>query len=209
MNDKIIVTIARQYGSGGREIGERLAERLGIPFYDKALIQMAAAESGIDEELFDLADEKRFSNFWAASGSSASIYSNRIMIFNEMPMNDKLFIIQSNMIKKLAKKGSCVIVGRCSDYILRDEKETIPVFIHSSEQNRINRLTNVYGVSPKDAKDVMVKTDKRRGAYYNYYSGGKWGRADNYDLSVNSGTIGIDGATDLIIKFAELKQQVR
>lgn len=205
MKSKVIVTIARQFGSGGKEIGEKLAERLEIPFYDKSLIHLAAKESGIDEDLFDYADEKSFHNFWSATASSTSIYGNRLSLFNEMPMNDRLFLIQSNIIRKLAANGSCVIVGRCADYILRDDTQTIPVFIHSSEQTKLERIVHTYGISAKDAKDIMVKTDKRRAAYYNYYSGEKWGRSDNYDLSVNSGAAGIDGTVDIIIKFAELK----
>ena len=205
MKNKIIITIARQFGSGGREIGAKLADTLGIPFYDKSLIHLAAKESGIDEDLFDYADEKAYHNFWTTSASNTSYYGNRISLFNEMPMNDKLFLIQSNIIKKLAENGSCVIVGRCADYILQNDEHTVPVFIHSSEQDRQNRVIHTYGIAEKDAKDVMVKTDKKRAAYYNYYSGEKWGRADNYDLSINSSAVGIDGAVDLIIKFAELK----
>jgi len=206
MKGKVIITIARQFGSGGKEIGEKLAEKLGIPFYDKSLIQLAAKESGLDEELFDYADEKVFHNFWTAASNSNSIFiNNRFSLFNEMPMNDKLFIIQSNMIRKLASGGSCVIVGRCADYILRDDPNTVPVFIHSGEKERLDRVINTYRIPEKDAKDVMIKTDKRRAAYYNYYSGEKWGRADNYDLSINSGAVGIDGAVEIIIKFAELK----
>lgn len=205
MKSKVVITIARQFGSGGREIGEKLANRLEIPFYDKSLIHLAAKESGIDEDLFDFADEKAYHRFWTASSGNAGFYGNRISLFNEMPMNDKLFLIQSNIIRKLSDNGSCVIVGRCADYILRNDKYTVPVFIHASEQDRLNRAVHTYGVDEKDAKDVMIKTDKRRASYYNYYSGGKWGRADNYDLSVNSSASGIDGAVDLIIKFVGLK----
>ena len=205
MKNKVIITIARQFGSGGREIGAKLADTLGIPFYDKSLIHIAAKESGIDEDLFDYADEKAYHNFWTASASNTSYFGNRISLFNELPMNDKLFLIQSNIIKKLAENGSCVIVGRCADYILQNDSHTVPVFIHSSEQDRLSRVVNTYGIDEKDAKDVMFKTDKKRAAYYNYYSGEKWGRADNYDLSINSGAVGIDGAVGLIIKFAELK----
>jgi len=205
MKSKVVITIARQFGSGGREIGEKLAEKLEIPFYDKSLIHLAAQESGIDEDLFHFADEKSFHGFWAASASNAGIYGNRIPMFNELPMNDQLFLIQSKIIRKLAESDSCVIVGRCADYILRDDPHTIPVFIHSDEEDRLNRIIHIYGIAEKDARDVMIKTDKRRAAYYNYYSGGKWGRADNYDLSVNSGSVGIDGAVDLIIKLVELK----
>lgn len=208
MKSKVVITIARQFGSGGREVGEKLANQLGIPFYDKALIHLAAKESGIDEDLFDFADEKSFRSFWNASAGNTGFYGNRISLFNEMPMNDKLFMIQSNIIRKLAENGSCVIVGRCADYILRGDEHTISVFIHSSEQDRLNRVIHTYGIPEKDAKDVMTKTDKKRAAYYNYYSGEKWGRADNYDLSIKSCASGIDGAVDLIIKFADLKQGV-
>lgn len=205
MKNKVIITIARQFGSGGREIGEKLALKLDIPYYDKSLIHLAAKDSGIDEDLFDFADEKAYHSFWTASVGSNCFYGNRISPFNEMPMNDKLFLIQSNIIKKLAEGGSCVIVGRCADYILQDDPSAVTVFIHSNEQTRLDRIIQSYGIPAKDARDIMTKTDKRRAAYYNYYSGEKWGRADNYDLSVNSGTVGIEGAVDLIIKFAELK----
>ncbi len=204
MNQKIVITIARQFGSGGKEIGEKLAKQLGIPFYDKALIHLAAKESGIDEDLFDSADEKTSHNFWTAS-SGAGIYGNRIAVFNEMPMNDKLFLIQSNIIRELAESGSCVIVGRCADYILRNEPYILPVFIHSSEEDKLKRIVDAYGFQEKEAKEIMVKTDKKRTAYYNYYSGEKWGKADNYDLSINSSATGIDDTVRIIIKFAELK----
>lgn len=207
MKNKVIITIARQFGSGGREIGEKLALKLEIPYYDKSLIHLAAKDSGIDEDLFDFADEKAYHSFWTASVGNNCFYGNRISPFNEMPMNDKLFLIQSNIIKKLADDGSCVIVGRCADSILRDDPKAISVFIHSSEQDRLDRIIHSYGIESKDARDVMIKTDKRRAAYYNYYSGEKWGRADNYDLSINSGAVGIEGAVDLIIKFAELKSE--
>jgi CMP/dCMP kinase len=209
MKSKIIITIARQFGSGGTEIGEKLAEKLGVPFYDKSLIHIAAKESGIDEDLFDYADEKAFHNFWTATAGSTNFYGSRISLFNEMPMNDKLFLIQSNIIKKLAANGSCVIIGRCADYILRDEEHTVPVFIHSSEQDRLDRVIHTYGISEKDAREIMVKTDKKRAAYYNYYSGEKWGRADNYDLSINSGVVGIDSAVEVISFFAAMKSKTR
>lgn len=207
MKNKVIITLARQFGSGGKEIGEKLSSRLEIPFYDKSIIHLAAQESGIDEDLFQSADEKALHTFWATTAGSTSIYGNRLSMFSEMPMNDKLFIIQSNIIKRLAEE-SCVIVGRCADYILREEKNIVSVFIHADEESKKQRMIQTYEVPEKDAKEVMVKTDKKRAAYYNYYSGEKWGRADNYDLSINSGAIGIDGAVDLIIKFAELKLEV-
>lgn len=207
MEHKTIITIARQFGSGGREIGEKLANKLGIAFYDKSIIHLAAKESGIAEDLFNCADEKRSHSFWTTGVSNTSIYGNQISVFHDMPMNDQLFLIQSNIIKKLAESGSGVIVGRCADYILGNEKNMISVFIHSNEQDRLDRVIHSYNIPEEDAKDIMIKTDKRRAAYYNYYSGEKWGRADNYDLSINSGSVGIDGTVDLIIKFSELKSK--
>jgi len=134
MKNKVIITIARQFGSGGKEIGEKLSSRLEIPFYDKSIIHLAAQESGIDEDLFQSADEKALHTFWATTAGSTSIYGNRLSMFSEMPMNDKLFIIQSNIIKRLAEE-SCVIVGRCADYILREEKNIVSVFIHADEES--------------------------------------------------------------------------
>ncbi|MDD3167919.1 MAG: cytidylate kinase-like family protein [Eubacteriales bacterium] len=208
MKNNVIITIARQFGSGGRLIGEKLAEKLDVPFYDKSIIHLASEESGIDEGLFSDADEKAYRNFWMAAACNNNIYGNRISLFNELPMNDKLFQIQSSIIKKLSSNGSCVIVGRCADYILKGVPHMVTVFIHSSEQDRLDRVIHTYGIPEKDARDVMMKTDKKRAAYYNYYSGEKWGRADTYDLSINSSTAGIDGCVDLIIKFAELKFEV-
>ena len=205
MKINAVITIARQFGSGGREIGERLAEKLEIPFYDKSLIHLAAEESGINEDLFDYADEKKIHGFWTAAAGNTAIYGNRISLFNEMPMNDKLFLIQSNIIRKLAENGPCVIVGRCADYILSGRHNLVTVFIHANERERLHRVVHSYKTAEKDAADVLVKTDKKRAAYYNYYSGGKWGRADNYDLSINSSSIGINGGVDLIIDFACLK----
>ncbi|MDF2655003.1 MAG: cytidylate kinase [Bacillota bacterium] len=205
MNNKIVITIARQFGSGGREIGEMLAEKMKIPFYDKALIHLASKESGIDEDLFALADENAVQSFWSATTGATGIYGSRLPVFNEIPMNDKLFIIQSSTIKKLAEASSCVIVGRCADYILRSDPGALSVFIHAEEKDKINRIIHSYGVPEKEAKEIMNKTDKKRASYYNYYSGEKWGRADNYDLSVNTSAIGIEGAVSLIIKFAEIK----
>ncbi|QOX62958.1 cytidylate kinase-like family protein [Anoxybacterium hadale] len=205
MNKKVVITIARQFGSGGREIGEMLAEKLKIPFYDKALIHFAAEASGIDEDLFAFADEKAVQSFWSATSGATGVYGSRLPVFNEIPMNDKLFLIQSNTIKKLASESSCVIVGRCADYILRSEPYALSVFIHSEDEDKINRIIRSYGVPEKEAQETMIKTDKKRASYYNYYSGEKWGRADNYDLAVNTSAVGIEGAVSLIIKFAELK----
>lgn len=207
MNNKTIITIARQFGSGGRAIGKQLAEDLCIPFYDKDLIQLAAKKSGIEEHLFENADETPSNNFWDTLASNANLFGNKLLTFNDMPMNDKLFVIQSNIIKDVAAKGSCVIVGRCADYILRNEEGLTHLFIHSSEEDKLDRVINSYGIPEKDAKVTMTKTDKKRASYYNYYADGKWGRAENYDLSLNTSAIGIEGAVRLIKDFLAIRKE--
>lgn len=205
MHGKVIITIARQFGSGGRIIGKKLADKLGICFYDKELIQMAASDSGIDESLFENADETHLSSFWNSILINSNTFGNRMTVFNDMPMNDKLFLIQSNIIRKVADENSCVIVGRCADYILRENKSAVNIFIHSNLEDKLNRLINDYGISNEIAKEIMLKTDKKRSTYYNFYSDGKWGQAENYHLCIDSSAVGIDGSVEIIEKFAYLK----
>lgn len=207
MDKKIIVTIAREYGSGGREIGKKLAGRLGVAFYDKELITLAAKESGIDENLFANADEKPSNPFWASLAFNVGSFGNRIPTINDMPMNDRLFLIQSNVIKQVAAQGSCVIVGRCADYILDQDPAAVHLFIHSNEEDKLYRVIHSYGIPEETAKEAMKKTDKRRAAYYDYYVGEKWGQINHYDLSIDSSVLGIDKTVDLIIKFLEMRAE--
>lgn len=206
MLNKVIITIARQYGSAGREIGKKLAEQLTIPYYDEALIKLASQESGINESLFESAEEKPMSSFWE-SASSFNVISlgGHFPAGGEMPMNDKLFLIQSKVIKELAEAGSCVIVGRCADYILADNPNAVHVFIHAKEEAKLKRVVDSYGIPVEKAKEVMFKTDRKRATYYNYYADGKWGRAENYDLTIDSSIIGIEGTVKIIKEFAQLK----
>lgn len=206
MEGKVIFTIARQFGSGGRDVGKQLADSLEIPFYDKSLIQIAAKESGIEENLFKSVDEEPSNSFWDALAINANIFGNLTSTYSSMPINDKLFIIQSNVIKNIASKESCVIVGRCADYILRDEPNLVRVFVHGKEEDKLHRIVHQYGFPEADAKSLMVKTDKKRASYYNYYADGKWGRAENYDLSLNTSAIGIEGAVALIKSYWEIKR---
>lgn len=194
---KIIITIGRQYGSGGKEIGERLAKEFGIPFYDKELLTEAAKKSGICKEMFESHDEKPTNSFLYSLvvGSYAS---------GTTPMNHKLFLAQFETIKEIAEKGSCVILGRCADYALEDYPETINVFIHADMQTRMERGIKEYGLDTDKAEDIITKTDKQRGSYYNFYSGKKWADASSYDLSINSGKLGIEHSVKLIKDFVEL-----
>ena len=202
---KNIITIARQYGSGGREIGEKLAKKLNIPYYDKELIAMAAKQSGFSEEVFEKADERATNSLLYSLMMGSYTFGGNITTFNDMPINDKLFLIQADIIKKAAQEGPCVIVGRCADYVLRDRKDCVNVFVHSDLASRIKRSTEQYGLPAAKAGDEILKIDKQRATYYRYYSEKKWGRAENYDLSLRSDSIGLDHCVDLIITFADMK----
>lgn len=202
-----VITISRQYGSGGRFIGRKLAEALGIPFYDKELITMAAEESGMSKELFEKADEKAGSSLLYTLSMNSYLLHGMAGV-PDLPLNDKVFLIQSEMIRKVADKGPCVIVGRCADYVLREKENCLNVYIYSDLNDRVARATTYYGLSPERAREQMQKMDKKRASYYNFYTNLKWGRAENYDLSLNSAKVGIDGCVDVIRAFAERMEAV-
>ncbi len=195
---KYIITISRQYGSGGRFIGKLLAEKLGVPLYDNELITLAAKKSGYSETIFENAEKTAtHSLLYSLSmfGSTAGVYG--------LPLSDKVFIVQSEIIKKVAAEGPCVIIGRCADYVLKDEKNVVDVFIHSDIENRVARAVKYYGLEEEKAKDVIIKTDKRRASYYNYYSGQRWGEADNYEISLNSDRVGLEKCVDVLYHYIE------
>ncbi len=198
-----IITISRQFGSGGREIGKSLAERLHVPFYDKEILIRAAQESGISQSLFEDADEQPTNSFlysWAFAGQP---FVGSFAGYNDCITNDKLFALMAETIEKIAKEGSCVIVGRCADYILRDCASTVSVFVHTDMQRRIERVMELNKLTEEQARNFIKKTDKRRASYYNFYADGKWGLASNYDLSVNSGRLGINRSVEVIQYFVE------
>ena len=196
---KSIITIGRQYGSGGREIGKKLADQLGIPFYDNELLDIAAKKSGICEELFQTNDEKP---------TSSLLYSLVMGNYggDSLPFNHKIFLAQFDAIRSIADEGPCVIIGRCGDYALEDYPNLINIFIHADLKLRIKRAIENYGIESGKAEDFVLKTDKKRASYYNFYSSKKWGNLDNYDLTVDSGFLGIDNTVELIKKFIELKE---
>ena len=199
MNKKIIITIARQYGSGGREIGELVAERLGIPLYDKELITEAATRGSLDESVSKLADESAANSLLYTLAMGSNVLGTTMHFGYKMPLNDKLFILQSEVIKEYAKNHSCVIIGRCADYVLRDEENLFRIFVYGDLDHRQERLAKRHPeLKPGQLIDVINKTDKRRSSYYNFYTGNKWGKYDNYDIAINSSTLGIEGAADLI-----------
>lgn len=201
---KIILTIGRQYGSGGREIGQKLASAFGINYYDKELMAEAAKSSGLSREFFEKADEKVASSL-AYAYSVGFPYMGLFTPYADVLSNDGLFKFQSEAIRKIADKGSCVMVGRCADYILRDYPKCYSVFIHNTKENRIKRIMDAQHVTEEQAKELMIKTDKSRAAYYNYYTNKAWGVAASYDLSINVAVLGIDTTVSFIKNFVEQK----
>ena len=184
MANERIITIARQFGSGGREIGEELAKALGIKCYDKELISLAARESGVDPEVFNSVDEKATNSLLYSLSMGLYSFGNSYS-GDSLPVNDRLYLLQHKIIKQIASEGPCVIVGRCADYVLRDKKNIVRLFICADMDYRIERAVEVKGIKKEKAAQVIHKTDKLRANYYNFYSGIKWGEPENYDLSVN------------------------
>ncbi len=209
MKEKIIFTVGRQFGSGGRQVGKLLAQKLDIPYYDKELLAIAAKDSGFSESLFHSADEKPSSSLLYSLVMGSYPMASGTLGFNEMPLNDQLFLIQSNTIRKVASQGSCVIIGRCADYVLRDDPDLISIFIHAPIEARVERAVNVYGVNKERAEDICLKNDKSRANFYNYYSDRKWGMSRTYNLSLDSHLLGIEGCVDEIMRFAELRNRHR
>jgi cytidylate kinase len=205
MKKKVIVTIGRQFGSGGHEIGEKLANALAIPFYDKAIIQMTAKQSGIHEELCELSEETATNSLLYSLSTGATLWGQRGYTENDLPLTDRIFIAQADVIRQLANQGSCVIVGRCADDILRENPDCIRVFIHASMPFRMNRIEEVRGLSEDKAIREIRKKDKKRASYYQYYTDKKWGYSENYTISLDSGEIGIDNAVEILKKMYELR----
>ncbi len=193
----IVITIGRQFGSGGSAIGKALAEELGISYYDKNIIEIAAEKSGIREQLFKDADEKHNSFLYSLSMAHYSGMSSPAYL-NDVITNDKLFVIQSNVIKDIAQKESCIFVGRCASEILADTVKSFNIFIHAPYQTRVERIMRVYNVPEANAKSLIKKTDKSRASYHNFYSNGKWGDSASYNISIDSSLYGIDGTVALL-----------
>ncbi len=209
MNGKTIVTIGREFGSGGRVIGEKLAEKLGVRCYDKELLTLAAKESGMCKELFETHDEKPTNSFLYSLVMDTYSLGYTTSSFVDMPINHKVFLAQFDTIKNLASRESCVIVGRCADYALADYPNVTTVFVCANMEDRIKRICKLYEKDPDKAKDMIVKTDKKRANYYNYYSSKKWGDARSYHLCLNSSMLGIDGTVDAILEYLKVKERFK
>ena len=205
MSSKRFVTITRQYGSGGHDIGKALAKALGIGFYDKELISLAARESGIAPEVFEKADERPANSLLYSLSVGLYNYGNGLSSpMDDLPVNDKLYMLQHKIIKEKAESESFVIVGRCADYILKDYPGVVKVFIYADIESRIRRAISRHDIEPARAKQAIIKTDKNRANYYSFYSGQKWGQVENYDLCINTTKLDVDQAVKLITDYISI-----
>jgi cytidylate kinase len=199
MSKRIVITIDRQYGSGGREIGKKVSEIIGIPLYDDELIKEAASKGNYSEKIIEKADEVAANSLLYTLAVGTNAIGVSMNFGYKMPINDKLFLLQSEVIKEYAKAGSCIIIGRCADYVLREEKDILRIFIYGDLEHRKARVAQRHPeVKSAQIIDLINKTDKKRSSYYNFYTGNKWGKYDNYDMAINSSTLGIDGVAELI-----------
>ena len=204
-----IITIGRQYGSAGREIGNIVADRLGIKLYDKEMLARAAKESGICEEIFETHDEKPTNSFLYSLVMDTYSMGYSSNTYTDMPINHKVFLAQFDAIKKIADEGPCILVGRCADYALENYDNMVSVFIHADLESRIRRIAGKYDLTDAKAKDRIIKTDKKRASYYNYYTNKKWGDAASYELCLDSSKLGIEGTAEAIISYINFRDQLK
>ncbi|MDR1376242.1 MAG: cytidylate kinase-like family protein [Synergistaceae bacterium] len=193
----LVITIGREFGSGGRQVGEQLANGLGIAFYDKSLIHLAVAKSGLDPVTIEKAEEEATSKFLfnlAIGGYAATGVFSQVNV----PISDQIFFAQSKAIEELASQGNCVIIGRCANYILRDHPKLVRVFIYGRKEDKLRRIVEQYGVPQEESETKMAKMDKGRANYYEYYTDEKWGSVKSYDLAINTSFAGIDGAVKIV-----------
>ena len=198
---KKIITISRQFGSGGRYIGRKLAESYGIPFYDNELISRAAKESGFAEQAFENAEKRATNSFLYSIAMGLNTYGAQELGAAGLSIDDRIFLAQSKVIQQVADEGPCVIVGRCSDYILKSYENVVNLFIAANIDFRIDRAVNLYGLEKKNAAEQVLKNDKRRANYYNYHAGEKWGNINNYHLAIHSDYCGVEKTVDVLRAF--------
>ena len=200
---RTVITISRQYGSGGREIGELVAKRLGIPFYDNALIQKATEASGFSAAHFEDVEKNARNSFLYSIVRGIQYHNSNTGIWS---LEDSIYMTQAKVIKELAEAGSCVIVGRCSDYILADDPALVKVFVHAPFDDRVKRSIERDGFDPDKAAELVRGKDKRRQNYHNYHADTRWGDAVNYNLCIDSSFAGVEGAVDAIVELVRKRE---
>ena len=207
MKNPLIITIGREYGSGGRQIGQALAKRLGISYYDKEIITLAAQKSGLSDEFIANNEQRVRSGLMQNLAASAS-YHNGFFAQQYLPLSENIFIAQAQVIRDIAARERAVIVGRCADYILSGRKNTVNIFIHAPIEDRVRRIMALYQLSEADAMKAIATSDKERGNHYFRYTDRKWGKAQNYDLSINSSLLGIEGTVEMLADVAGIEDRV-
>ena len=199
---KKIITISRAFGSGGRTIGKEVAKRLNIPYYDKELVDKVAEESGFHADFIEEAGE--YAPVTSSFLFNIAVSPNPMAMMGTMSMADQLFVCQTNVIRRLADEGPCVIIGRCADYILREREDCLHVFVHADMEHRAERIVRLYGETKQSPQKRLTDKDNKRKVYYRHYTTRNWGEAQNYHLSLNSGLIGVEKCVDIIVDVAKL-----
>lgn len=207
MASNYVITIGRQFGSGGRQIGKLLSEKLSIPYYDKEILAEAAKDSGICEEIFEHHDEKPTKSLLFSLVTGMQMHGN-LNGYMDMPLNHKVFLAQFDTIRRVAADGPCIIVGRCADYVLRDKPNAVKLFVRADMKQRMERAIALHGVAPEKAEDYVRRMDKERASYYNYYATATWGDVNNYDLCLDTGKLGIEGSVELIMNYLDLRDKM-
>lgn len=202
----MVITIGRQFGSQGHDIGKALAQKLNIDFYDKELLDIAAKEGGLSSELVEKYDEKASNSllYSLSLGASATINSE-YGTAPQTPLNEKLYLLEYNIIRRVAEE-SCVIVGRCADHVLADRNDLLRVFVYADDEAKVQHIAWKYSVTPEKARSMIKKNDKSRANYYNSYASGKWGDPSNYDLCINRSLLGVEGSAELLIACLRIKK---
>lgn len=210
MKTKSIITIGRQYGSGGHEIGTKVAEKLGIKFYDKEMLAVAAKKSGVCQDIIETYDEKPTSSllYSIVMNTYSTGYSGSGNLYPEVPIDHKVFLAQFDAIQQIANKGPCVIIGRCADYALETYDNVITVFVQADFEARVSRIMRIYGLTEAKARERVARVDKSRSSYYNYYTNKKWGEVASYELSLSSSRLGLAGTVEAILRYVELKESI-
>lgn len=198
--DKAIITIGREYGSGGHEVGRLLSKKLQIPFYDKEILTLAAKNSGICEELFEHHDEKPLPSYLFSLYPGADTLAGSEV---EMPLNHRIFLAQFDAIAKIALQGPCVMVGRCANYVLKAQPNLVSVFMYGNVSDRVKRIMQVENLPADQAKERVRKMDKQRQGYYNFFADGNWGHRSNYNLMLNTSGVAHDALVESIIAYIQ------
>lgn len=198
-----VITISRQYGSGGREIGKKLATNLGIPFYDNELIARAVKESGFAAAAFENAEKKATNSLLYSIAMGLNAYGSQELGFTHLSLDDRIYLAQSDVIRKVAQEGPCVIVGRCADYVLKDMPDVVNVFIWADLEFRKKRAMELDQLPADKVEEEIRRIDKRRANYYNYHANEKWGKAENYHISLRSDYTGLDNCVECIKYYIE------